>query len=103
MSENARNRCHNCGKIIRYTSHARQRKYCDDACKQAAYRWRTAQAPDAPDFDQKVAAKIEEWERDGYIQPLIERLMALWRTHGADALVDVEVILVYHKLWMESR
>ena len=103
MTESARNRCQSCGRIIRYTTNARQRKYCDDACKQAAYRWRIAQAPDAPDFDQRVAMQIEEWENEGYTQPLIEQLMTLWRTYGRSALDDVGLILIYHKLWIESR
>ena len=102
MSEGTRNRCHNCGKIIRYSSSARQRKYCDDACKQAAYRWRISQAPDTADFDQRVIAQIAVWEEEGYTQPLIERLMALWRGYGREALDDVEKILIYHKLWIDS-
>lgn len=96
-------RCFNCGKLIRYKTNARPRKYCDDACRQSAYRLRAKLKQTTLDADVYIRAYQTAWGKAGFPDDLIAHLTEFWRKHGTDALTRVMTILSIHGTWTTER
>jgi hypothetical protein len=97
---NSDDRCRFCGKPIRYDPYQRRRQYCNNVCRQAAYRLRTKFGA-----DQIPTERVrEEWKRRGYFEPLIEHLAMLCgdNTTG-EFLYRLETVLLLHKSWLEEE
>jgi len=87
-------RCRACGKRIKYKAGARRRLYCDERCRQKAYRARQRPAH----TERRIAERMARWRRKGYPDSLIEQLMALGNVYGDQAADAVESILMVHEL-----
>lgn len=85
--------CYYCGKRIKPTKTNKQRSYCDDKCKQAAYRRRMRRRGDHTLFDEAIADQHRTWHNEGFSDELIQALMALLTEYGGPALIDVHKIL----------
>lgn len=93
-----RDRCHHCGRLIKYAKNQRRRKYCNDACKQKAYRRHKKFGPDAIPIGQYRAG----WEEHGYNELLIEALVALLEDHPSKTFPsDLEHVLALHEAWIK--
>ena len=100
MSDELDDRCHYCGKRIKYTSTSKRRRtYCDDACKQAAHRWRKKLGTDADALNRARAQRIRRWAAKEYPDELIVELLVLWHELGEEAFTTIEPILIMHEAW----
>jgi hypothetical protein len=97
--EAPRDRCRYCSKLIRYKVNARPRKYCNDACRQRAYRLRALlkEAPEGTELQLRVWQEV--WTEAQYPDVLIEQLTKIWRAYGHDAIMQVQAALVIHGEW----
>lgn len=96
MSES---RCRYCGKRLK-GAQTRRRRYCDHACKQAAFR---ARQKDTRRTDRLILERQRRWARVGYDDEIIERLMAIWNAYGPAALADAEKLILRYDIWMRNK
>jgi len=101
MSED--DRCHFCGKRIKYKVGGRRRLYCDEICKQKAYRRRRRDNADPTYVARQIAKAQARWRRRGYPDSFIEQLMALWEAYGGQAIDTIERLLTFHELWVITQ
>lgn len=104
MSDDVNDRCRYCGKRIKYTaSSKRRRTYCDDACRQAAYRWRATLGKDADAREAALTRRRQRWATLDYPDEMIEALSALWYEAGEELFTKIDPIFVMHQSWAHQK
>jgi hypothetical protein len=100
---NEGDRCLNCFKRIKYKQGARPRQYCDDACRQAAYRRRQRNEQLTNATEHEIAALRRSWASAGYPDDLVEQLVVFYHDYGEKGYLRIQPILLLMHDWAVRR